>query len=320
MERDDIALCRRITIAHARTFSLASAFLPPDKRRAAYAIYAFCRVADDLVDHADPLDRAGTALRLAGFRHSLDEALAGRPTEAIFRELAWAVRHFAIPAGALHALLSGVARDLEPIRYATWGELVAYCEGVASSVGEMCAHVFGLPAEPARRERALRYARTLGVAMQLTNVLRDVGEDARRGRCYIPDEDLALFGIGREEVLHDPQLGADERWRPLMAFLIGRARSLYEAARPGIAMLDPDARRCAGACATGYAEILGAIERLDFDTITTRARLPLPARLRVAWSAWRAPIAIGEPSPGRHPVVAYTQLGSFRDTTLAETA
>src|SRR5690606_1019222 len=107
---------------------------------------------------------------------------------------------------------------------------------------------------------------TLGVAMQLTNILRDVGEDARRGRCYLPDEDLAMFGLTRDEVLQDPDLASDERWRPFMAFEIGRARALYQAATPGIWLLAPDAQRCASACARGYASILSAIERLDYDT------------------------------------------------------
>jgi phytoene synthase len=199
---------------------------------------------------------------------------------------------YAVPPDVLRELLAGVARDLQPVRYESWRELVTYCEGVASTVGEMCTYVFGVSGGVAARERALRYARTLGVAMQLTNILRDVGEDARRGRCYLPAEDLAAFGLTPDEVLAGaaagtPTLARDERWRPFMAFAVGRARSLYEAAAPGIALLSPDAQRCATACAAGYAGILGAIERVGYDTITQRARLGTTARGAVLWRAWR---------------------------------
>jgi phytoene synthase len=186
---------------------------------------------------------------------------------------------------------------------------VGYCEGVASSVGEMCTYVFGVTDAPAAapgasagdgraeatpearmreaRTRALRYARTLGVAMQLTNILRDVGEDARRGRCYLPDDALAAFDLSHRDVLGDQALGADERWRPFMAYMVGRARSLYEASAPGIALLAPDARRCAAACASGYAGILGAIERSGYDTVSRRASLSSARRAAVLWQAWR---------------------------------
>jgi phytoene synthase len=128
--------------------------------------------------------------------------------------------------------------------------------------------------------------------MQLTNILRDVGEDARLGRCYLPEEDLAAFGLTADLVLagaagSGASLARDERWRPFMAFAVGRARSLYEAAAPGIALLAPDAQRCATACASGYAGILGAIERVGYDTISQRARLGTAARGAVLWRAWR---------------------------------
>jgi phytoene synthase len=128
--------------------------------------------------------------------------------------------------------------------------------------------------------------------MQLTNILRDVGEDARRGRCYLPEEDLAAFGLTPDAVLRGsaqggPSLARDERWRPFMAFAVGRARSLYEAASPGLALLSPDARRCATACASGYAGILGAIERIGYDTVSQRASLGTAARGAVLWRAWR---------------------------------
>jgi phytoene synthase len=290
---DDARVCAAIVRTHARTFSAASRLLPARKRRAVYALYAFCRVADDLVDHTDGGSPADVAARLDALEQQLVNALAGTPEGPVFRELIAAVHQFRVPERALRELLDGVARDLRPARYETWSELAAYCGGVASSVGEMCTAVFGVQGDAKTERQAVRYARTLGVAMQLTNILRDVGEDARRGRCYLPLEDLAAFGLTADEVLSRRDLARDERWRPLMAFEIGRARALYEAAMPGIALLAPDAGRCAAACATGYAAILDAIEANGYDTIGTRARLGRTARLALLWRAWRgAPPAV----------------------------
>ncbi len=288
MTLHDAKHCHSIVRTHARTFWLASHFLPTEKRRAAFALYAFCRVADDMVDLAPHTSGDELRAQLGACRTQLNEALAGRPGGPMFRELARAVRRYEVPAAVMHELLDGVTRDCAPTRYATWQELTSYCEGVASSVGEMCTYVFGVDGDDALRVRALRYARTLGVAMQLTNVLRDVGEDARQGRCYLPDEDLAQFSLSRADVLRGG-LGHDERWRAMMAFQIGRARSLYEAAMPGITLLAPDARRCATACAVGYSRILGAIEAVGYDTFSTRARLGTIARAQVLWRAWSAP-------------------------------
>ena len=288
LTRDDALHCERVVRSHARTFTLASYFLPPDKRRAAFALYAFCRVADDMVDAAGESDTDAVATQLAAYGRQLDGALAGRPDTAIFRELAWVVRRYRVPTAVLHELLAGVASDLRPTRYESWPELAVYCEGVASTVGEMCTHVVGVEGGAGTRDRALRYARTLGIAMQLTNILRDVGEDAGRGRCYLPEEDLSTFGLTRDEVLaSDGRLARDARWRALMTFEIKRARALYDAAIPGIALLAPDAQRCASACARGYAGILGAIEANSYDTVSGRARLGNWARVGVLWDVWR---------------------------------
>lgn len=288
MSLDAATACRLIVRQHARTFWIASRFLPADKQRAAFALYAFCRTADDIVDTAP--HAATRTTQLLELRHQLFAALDGRAVGPVFRELARAVERYHVPHGVLVELVDGVARDCAPVRYTSWGQLSTYCEGVASSVGEMCTYVFGVTGGSEHLRLARQHARTLGVAMQLTNILRDVGEDARNGRCYLPDEDLAKFGINRAEVLHC-SLAADERWKALMRFEIARARTLYAQATPGIALLAPDARRCASACATGYARILGAIEGIDYDTFSSRAQLGSLARAAVLWSTWRAPLA-----------------------------
>ncbi|MES2524390.1 MAG: phytoene/squalene synthase family protein [Gemmatimonadota bacterium] len=287
----DALECERITRVHARTFSLASLLLPVPKRRAAYALYAFCRVADDLVDQAEQRSGSGNveALRaqLAEYERQLQAALDGRPSGPIFREVARVTSEYQVPAAPLFELLAGVARDLDIAHYENWHALEGYCQGVASSVGEMCTHVFGVAGGTSVRERAVVYARTLGVAMQLTNILRDVGEDAKRGRCYLPADELSQFDLTPRDVLHLPGLARDPRWRPMMSYQVSRARALYDAAMPGIAMLAPDAQRCAAACATGYAGILNAIEAQDYDTISSRARLGRFARVGILWDAWR---------------------------------
>lgn len=283
---NDAAQTMRIVRSHARTFWLASHFLPTEKRRAAYALYAFCRVADDVVDATATRDSPSAALLLGTYRQQLDAAIRGNAEGPVLRELMAAVSSYGIPGDALYELLDGVARDCGPVQYTTWDDLARYCEGVASSVGEMCAAVFGISQDPVLRATAIRQARTLGVAMQLTNILRDVGEDARRGRCYLPEEDLARFGLTRADVMAvQPQV--DDRWKALMAFEIARARSLYAASVPGIQMLAPDSRRCASACALGYAGILSAIERIGYDTFRVRAKPTSLERAAVLWGVWK---------------------------------
>jgi len=312
MSDRDAQVCQRIVREHARTFHLASVFLPPQKRRAAYALYAFCRVADDIVDRADEARGSdGNAAScqqaaLAAHEGKLQDAIAGTKSDPVFCELDRVLREFGVPEAVLRELLDGVAMDLGLVSYQTWAELSGYCEGVASSVGEMCTYVFGVQGGPEVRRVALRYARTLGLAMQLTNILRDVGEDARRGRCYLPIQDLAAFGLTSNEILSGTLVATDPRWQQFMVQQIARARSLYEAAMPGIPLLSPDAQRCAWACAIGYSGILGAVEGIGFDSLRRRARLGTLARLQVLWKVWRSRPVVQTTRP--HPISAGPHL------------
>ncbi len=293
MSDRDAQVCQRIVREHARTFHLASIFLPPLKRRAAFALYAFCRVADDIVDRADNARVAGAhadpevIAALAAHERKLQNALAGTPCDPVFRELDRVMKEFGVPVAVLRELLDGVAMDLEPVRYDTWEELSRYCEGVAASVGEMCTYVFGVQGDAEVRKTALRYARTLGLAMQLTNILRDVGEDARRGRCYLPVQDLAEHELTTADILDGTLVASDPRWQRFMTAQVARARALYDAAMPGIPLLAADAQRCALACAVGYAGILGAVERIGFDSLTRRARLGTSERVGVLLKVWQ---------------------------------
>jgi 15-cis-phytoene synthase len=282
---EDARVCQRIVARNARTFSVASRLLPREKRRGVFAIYAACRTADDIVDvnGAHQPD-----LALQRFQESAFQGLEQRSESPVLRELARAWHRFEVPDETLHELFRALTLDLHHRGYETWPELEAYCQGVAGSVGAMCCAVFGVADDISqRRSQALTCARTLGVAMQLTNILRDVGEDARRGRCYLPNRELAQFGLTRSEVLRGSVRNNRNEWRALMRFQVDRARALYRQAIPGITLLQRDAQRCAIACATGYSRILDAIERVDFDTLSQRVTTSRLTLLGVAWRSWR---------------------------------
>ncbi len=295
-------ICGNIVRRHARTFALASAFLPLTKRRGTYALYAFCRLADDAVDRAGPGGRDAVRATLMSLRHQLDAALLGAPSGPVMVETAWAIRRFGIPLAPVDELVNGVARDLDPTDYRDWPSLSAYCEGVASSVGELCTHVFGVVGGDGARVRAIGFARTLGVAMQLTNILRDIGEDATNGRCYLPDDALASVGLSRDQVIARDVDVRSAAWKAMMRAFVAQARALYRESLTGIDMLAPDARRCAQACAVGYAAILEAIEEADYDTVTARAHIGFRRKTKLMLSLYR----VDDPAAlvAGHPAVA----------------
>ncbi len=277
--------CAALTQQHSRTFHLASGLLPGAKRRAMRALYAFCRVSDDLVDDPGPDPRAA----LAAWR---EEALAGCPGAHQLVALAWTTAHteFDIPLLYAHQLLDTLEHDLAPTRYATFADLAAYCYGVASTVGLMAMHIVGY-AGP----EALPYAVKLGVALQLTNILRDVAEDWRVGRLYLPLEDLAAYGVTEEEIARGALTPA---WRRMMAFQVARVRQLYRESLPGVGLLHPSGRLAIGAAALLYQGILDDIERHEMDVFSRRAHLGAWGKLRrlpAIW--WRARVAGFGPLP-----------------------
>lgn len=265
---------------------MASLFLPPRKRRAAFAFYSLGRGNTDLLTSlAD--DRKALVRGLTFRRRDLFEAIDGRPRGPVLREVRWAMREFGIPAEPLIGIVDGASQDAMTNRFATWEELECHSARVTAAVGMMCTHVFGLHDGTAHREEALEYARTLGVAMRLTRILRDALANAGRGHCYIPDDELARFELARAEVLTNPAILHDARWQELIAFEISRARALYERALPGIGLLAEDSQRCAAACTIGYAAILDALEHLRYSSISTRASIGSFARVGIMWEAWR---------------------------------
>jgi phytoene synthase len=292
------AYCDALTAKHSKTFYTASSLMPADKRRAVRALYAFCRISDDLVDCADP--RASTAERLTELQTWRRRALLDPPSADDLPVLAWAdtmARHH-IPVRYAHQLLDGVAKDIEKTRYADFDELAEYCYGVASTVGLMSMHIAGFdtPAQAgvptdARASHlathAIPYAVKLGVALQLTNILRDVGEDWRNGRVYLPQDELAAYGL--TEADFGGSQAVDGRWRALLSFQIARTRRLYAEALPGVDLLHRDGRFAIAAAAELYRGILEDIEAHDYQVFDRRAHLTKWGKLhRLPGIWWRA--------------------------------
>jgi 15-cis-phytoene synthase len=246
----------RLTRQSGTNFYYAFRLLPAEKRRAIYALYAFCRVVDDCVDESDGEGEAGLERWLA----EVHRAYAGRPETELGRELAETVARFPVPRGCFEDVVAGCRMDLTTHRYATFADLRIYCERVASAVGLASIEVFGYD-DPRTRE----YAVELGLALQLTNILRDVSPDAERDRLYLPLEDLARFGVAEAEVLaaaRDPRAPRPAGLGRLLAFEADRARSHYAAAAGRLPARD---RRSMLA-----AEIMGAIYRAVLEEWAAR--------------------------------------------------
>jgi 15-cis-phytoene synthase len=267
------AHCAHLTAHHSRSFYRASGFLPREKRRAVRALYAFCRVTDDIVDcpDCDPQQ---------ALRDWCNVAFAAEPPPSNLVAVAWADarQRYHIPTRLAEQLIDGVARDLDQTSYATFDDLTTYAYGVASTVGLMSMHIIGY-----RNASAIPYAIKLGVALQLTNILRDVGEDWRAGRVYLPAGELAAFGLSQVDLARGQ---VDDRWRAFMRFQIERNRRLYAEAWPGIELLNEEGRFAIAAAGDLYRRILGDIEAHDYDVFTRRARVSTPRKLLGLFNLW----------------------------------
>jgi phytoene synthase len=266
------AYCERLARREAANFYHAFRLLPRDQRRALCALYSFMRVTDDLSDGPDPVADRGRSLQ--AWRRQLDDALEGTYTHPLHSALHHTVIHYHIPRAYLDAVLDGVAMDLDTDRYETFADLSVYCYRVASAVGLACIRIWGYT-----EERAEQHAVSAGIAFQLTNILRDLGEDAARGRVYLPREDLARFGYGEQDLLRGLR---DERYRALMRFEAARAYSYYEAAEALVPLLPPAGRSVFLVMQRTYRGLLDAIVQRDFDVFNRRIRL---SRLHKLWLA-----------------------------------
>lgn len=268
------AHCRKITRFHSRTFFAAGTLLPPDQRAAIWALYAFCRTSDNIVDC--PTENA-----IAAMTAWRQQSLAGTPSPENLTAVAWAdaCHRYHIPRCYAEQLLDGVARDLIQTRYQTFADLTAYAYGVASTVGLMSMHIIGFCGS-----QAVPFAIKLGVALQITNILRDVAEDWRMGRLYLPLEELAAFNLTEADIAAGR---IDARWRAFMRFQIARNRRLYAEALPGIKMLNRQGRLAVAAAAEFYRAILVDIERHDYDVFSRRAHVGTLGKIGCLPAVWR---------------------------------
>ncbi|MBI2081158.1 MAG: presqualene diphosphate synthase HpnD [candidate division NC10 bacterium] len=262
----------RLTRASRSNFAYSFLALPRAEREAMYALYAFCRVSDDLVDAAASPEAAAAALK--GWREELDRTFAGAPTHPVTREFYPVIRRYALPRPLCEAVVEGVEMDLSRGRYATFADLEAYCARVAVAVGLLCLRIFG-----AAGAGAERYAHRLGMAFQLTNILRDLRPDAARGRLYLPQEDLRTFGVPERDLLEGQATGPV---RDLLRFEAARARAYFREAE---AALPPEARRALTAAEIMraiYSRLLARIETDPARVFRERVALGAPVKLFLA--------------------------------------
>jgi 15-cis-phytoene synthase len=254
--------CSQMTRFHSKTFYIASGLLPYEKRQAARALYAFCRVTDDIVDSDESAE-----VRQAQLKAWREIVMSPTPKIDNPVAIAWldARCRFNIPSGYAEQLIDGVARDLTQTRYETFADLAEYSYGVASTVGLMAMHITGF-----QSNEALPYAVRLGVALQLTNILRDVGEDWALDRFYLPLDELHEFGLSEADLAKGE---ATEKWQTFINFQIDRTQQLYHEAWPGIQMLNRDGRFAIAAAADLYRAVLGDIQRHNCDVFSRRAHL-----------------------------------------------
>jgi len=251
----------KITAQHSKSFYFASALLPEEKRSAVRALYAFCRTVDDIVDESSDAER-GAQL---DYWRGMVETASFSDNDLVAAAWADTLARYHIPRHYALQLIDGVARDLFQSRYQTFDELTTYCYGVASTVGLMSMHIVGF-----NNNDAVPYAIKLGVALQMTNILRDVGEDYRSGRLYLPREEMAFYGIHESDIAEGR---ITDNWRQFMKFQIDRTRQLYEASWAGVKLLEREGQLAVGAASVFYQGILDEIEKKDYNVFTRRASL-----------------------------------------------
>src|SRR5689334_1611250 len=250
-----------ITSQHSKSFYLASGLLPEEKRSAVRALYAFCRTVDDIVDESSEGERESQL----DYWRGMVESTAFADHDMVAAAWADALARYHIPRHYALQLIDGVARDLVQARYQTFEELATYCYGVASTVGLMSMYIVGFHSND-----AVPYAIKLGVALQMTNILRDVGEDYQNGRLYLPREELTYYAIPESDIARGR---VTDNWRQFMKFQIERTRQLYAESWTGVKMLEREGQLAIGAASVFYQGILDEIEKRDYDVFTSRASL-----------------------------------------------
>jgi len=270
--------CQQKAASSGSSFYYAFLFLPAERRRAITALYAFCREVDDVVDEG--MDPQVAAAKLGWWRAEVGNLFEGKARHPVTRALEPHLAAFGITAERLNEIIDGMEMDLRQTRYLDWKGLERYCYHVASVVGLLAAGIFGY-----RDARTLDYAKSLGIAFQLTNIIRDVGEDARKNRLYLPVEDLQRFGVPAGDILQAKETPA---FRSLMAFEAERARGYYQQAMSALPAEDRRAQRPGLIMAEIYRTLLDEIQREGFQVLTRRTSLTPLRKLWIAWRTWLA--------------------------------
>jgi 15-cis-phytoene synthase len=268
--------CQDRAAASGSSFYYSFLFLPPDKRRAITALYAFCREVDDVADECTDPDRARAML--AWWRGEVDAIFAGQPQHPVGAALLPVVRDFELPPERFHEIIDGMEMDIRHSRYPDFALLQLYCYRVAGTVGALAAEIFGYV-----NPRTLKYAHDLGLAFQLTNIIRDVGEDARRGRIYLPEDELKRFHVTPSEILCARH---SERFQALMEFQIRRAEDLYGQALAALPAEDRRAQKAGLVMAAIYRTLLEEIRRDGCRVLQQRTALTPIRKLWIAWLTW----------------------------------
>jgi len=268
--------CQDKAAASGSSFYYSFMFLPVPKRRAIIALYAFCREVDDIADECTDTNVART--KLAWWRAEIADLYRGEPHHPVSHALAPVIRQFDLPAEQLLEIIDGMEMDLTQHRYADFKSLRLYCHRVAGVVGELSAVIFG------HTERAtLRYAADLGLAFQLTNIIRDVGEDARRNRIYLPMDELEQFNVSAADILNARET---DNFRRLMEFQYQRVQHFYEQAFAVLPRADRRAQRAGLVMAGIYRTLLEEIRSEGFKVLTQRTALTPLRKLWIAWRTW----------------------------------
>jgi phytoene synthase len=268
--------CQQKAAGSGSSFYYAFLFLPPERRRAITALYAFCREVDDVVDEG--LDPQMAATKLAWWRAELANLGAGKPQHPVTKALGVFKEQFSIDEGRLNEIIDGMEMDLTQSRFLDWTGLERYCYRVAGVVGLLAAGIFGY-----RDPRTLQYAQNLGIAFQLTNIVRDVGEDARKNRIYLPMDDLKQFGVTAADILHAHETPA---FGKLMQHEADRAKDYYRKAFAALPAEDRSAQRPGLIMAAIYRTLLDEIERDGFRVLTHRTSLTPLRKFWIAWKTW----------------------------------
>ncbi|MFS2016841.1 presqualene diphosphate synthase HpnD [Massilia sp. GER05] len=266
--------CQQKTAQSGSSFYYSFLFLPPERRRAITALYAFCREVDDTVDEAT--DQSVARIKLAWWRNEVAQMYSGTPTHPVMLALKPHIQPYDLKQEHLQAIIDGMEMDLDQSRYLDYPNLKKYCWHVAGVVGILSASIFGVT-----NPQTLKYAETLGLAFQLTNIIRDVGEDARKGRIYLPVNELQQFGVTAADLLNARH---SEKFEALMTFQAARAQQLYDDAFALLPQEDRRAQRPGLMMAAIYRTLLDEIERDGFHVLTQKISL---TPLRKLWLAWK---------------------------------